>query len=108
MPSKSPQSEPEEEFTSAMRIVGGVSWGTLLTLLIGSTLILIPQVPRPWLWSIPAIWTVLSGLGIGLQWNVARGSCPKCGYQLSVPSTGRRCPQCKSYLQAMNRKITRL
>ncbi|MEO1131812.1 MAG: hypothetical protein AAFX40_03800 [Cyanobacteria bacterium J06639_1] len=105
MSSHSPQ---EEEFTSAMRIVGGMSWGTLLTLAIGSTLIVIPQVDRQWLWSIPVIWVVLSGLGIGLQWNVARGHCPKCGFQLSVPATGRRCPQCKSYLQSVNRKIARL
>jgi hypothetical protein len=102
---------PEEEFltyTSGMRIFGGASWGTLTTLVLGSVLIIIPQVPRPWLWLIPPGWVALMLIGIALQWSVARGNCPKCDTALVVPPGGRRCPQCKTALKALNREIVRL
>jgi len=102
-----PTSEVNPPYTSAMRVFGGITWSTLLTLLIGSTLILLPQVPRPWLWSILPIWIGLSVVGIALQWSVARGACPKCGYRLTVTPLGKRCPQCRSYLKAMDRKIVK-
>jgi hypothetical protein len=56
-PNPNPQEEipanPEDQpFTSAMRIFGGVTWGTITTLAIAVILILIPQVPRPWLWGV--------------------------------------------------------
>jgi hypothetical protein len=95
-------------YTTGMRIFGGVAWGTLLTLVIGSTLIVIPQVPRPWLWSVFPIWLGLITLGVALQWSIARGNCPKCGYSLVVPTGGKRCPQCRSYLKAIDRQIVKV
>jgi hypothetical protein len=104
-----PASAAEEEaFTSGMRIFGGVAWGTLTTLGITIIGILLPQVPRPWLWGALPLWAILIGLGVALQWQIARGKCPKCGYALSVPPTGKRCPQCRTYLKAMNRQIIRM
>lgn len=94
-------------YTSAMRIFGGAVWGTLLTLVLSIPLILLPQVPRPWLWSILPFWLCLSLIGTALQWSVARGACPKCGYTLTVPAVGKRCPQCRSYLKAVDRQIVR-
>ena len=98
----------EEEYTSAMRIAGGIGWGTLLSLTVGSTMVLIPQVPRQWLWGVLPLWAGLSAIGIALQWSIARGHCPKCGFSLSVPSLGRRCPQCRTFLKAVDRKIVRI
>ena len=92
-----------------MRIFGGIAWGTLLTLPIASTAILIPQVPRPLLWFVPPLWLGLSMVGVLLQWSVARGHCPKCGYQpLTVPAIGKRCPRCRTFLKAVNRTIVRM
>ncbi|WP_017325487.1 hypothetical protein [Synechococcus sp. PCC 7336] len=108
MPDRSDRPTEVEEYTSAMRIVGGTLWGSVLSLAVGAGLVLIPQVPRAWLWAIPPLWVLLSALGILLQWSVARGRCPKCGYQLAVPALGRRCPQCNAYLKAVNRKIIRI
>ena len=99
---------PEEEYTSAMRIVGGIGWGTLLSMTVGSAMVLIPQVPRSWLWVVLPMWGGLSALGILLQWSIARGECPKCGHPQSVPALGRRCPNCRTYLKAVNRKIIRI
>lgn len=100
--------EVEPSYTSTMRVFGGVAWSTLLTLFVGTTLILAPQIPRLWLWSILPIWIGLSLIGISLQWSVARGACPKCGYLLTVPLMGKRCPQCRSYLKAVDRKIIKI
>ena len=94
-------------YTSVMKVFGGFAWGTLLTVFVGSTLVLVPQVPRPWLWSLLPIWAGLSIVGIVLQWPVVRGACPKCGCRLVVPPLGKRCPQCRSYLKAVNSKIVR-
>ncbi|NJK41060.1 MAG: hypothetical protein HC934_06320 [Acaryochloridaceae cyanobacterium SU_2_1] len=98
----------EEPYTNIMRVVGGVGWASVLTLLIGTILVLVPQVPRPWLWAIFPIWGGLSILGVFLQWSVARGACPKCGLQQSVPPTLKRCPNCRSYLKAVDRKIVKV
>lgn len=109
-----PANEPEPHtpvtdlpYTSTMRAFGGVAWGTVLTLVVGSILVVLPQVPRPWLWGILPLWLGLSSLGISLQWSVARGACPKCGYPLVVTPLGKRCPQCRSYLKAVNRQIVK-
>lgn len=96
------------EYGSGMRIFGGVSWGTLLTLVFASVLVVIPQIPRPWLWVVPPTWLGLIILGVAMQWSVARGLCPKCSTPLVVPPGGRRCPQCKTALKAQNREIVRL
>ena len=101
------QSEAELSYTLPMRIFGGITWGTMLSLGVGLLLILIPQVPRPGLWVAPALWIGLSTLGITLQWNVARGACPKCGTVQIVPATGKRCPECRSYLKSVNRQVMR-
>ncbi|WP_404789502.1 hypothetical protein [Altericista sp. CCNU0014] len=98
----------DQPFTSAMRIFGGVAWGTITTLGIAVVLILIPQVPRPWLWGIIPSWIVLVGLGIALQWSVARGGCPKCGHPVVVPPMGKRCPNCRAYLKAVDRAIVKI
>jgi energy-coupling factor transporter transmembrane protein EcfT len=105
-----PMSAPDEAetFTSAMRIFGGVSWGTITTLAIAVVLIVIPQVPRPWLWGVIPSWIVLVGLGIFLQWSVARGKCPKCKHPLVVSVQGMRCPKCRSYLKAVDRTIVKV
>lgn len=103
-----PSASDEQDFTNAMRIVGGVGWSTVMTLGIGVILVLIPQVPRPWLWYVIPLWVALSGLGILLQWSVARGPCPKCGTVQSVPPTLKRCPNCRSYLKAIDRKIVKV
>lgn len=103
--------EPEErelEYTSAMRIFGGLSWGTLISLTLASGLIIIPQVPRAWLWVIPPVWLALVAIGITLQWQIARGHCPKCGTAVIVPTTGLRCPNCRTYLKAVNREVRRM
>jgi hypothetical protein len=107
---KSQQSEPDnpEAYTSGMRIFGGVAWATILTGLVGTFLVVLPQYPRPWLWVVPALWPTLGAIGIALQWSVARGNCPKCGYALVVPAYGKRCPQCRSYLKAENRMIVKV
>lgn len=97
-----------EDYTSAMRIFGGFSWGTLMTLTIGSVLIIIPQVPRPWLWGLLPFWGTVSLLGIALQWNVARGDCPKCGTAVVVPTTGLRCKNCRTFLKSDNRQVKRM
>lgn len=99
--------ETDLAYTSGMRIFGGIAWGTVLTLVLGSTLILIPQVPRPWLWGLFPLWAGLALVGIGLQWSVARGACPKCGDRLTVSTLGKRCPQCRTYLKAVNRQIVK-
>lgn len=91
-----------------MRIVGGVGWSSVMTLGIGIVLVLIPQFPRPWLWSVIPLWVALSGLGVFLQWSVARGPCPKCGFVQSVPPTLKRCPNCRSYIKAVDRKIIKV
>lgn len=96
-----------QTYTTAMRIFGGVVWGTLLTLILGISLIVLPQVPRPWLWGIVPLWVGLSLIGTALQWSVARGGCPKCSYPLTVPAVGKRCPQCRSYLKAVDRLIVK-
>jgi hypothetical protein len=114
MPQSKPSPSPEEPaeadlpFTTGMRIFGGVAWGTLTTLSIASILILLPQVPRSWLWGVLPGWVALTSLGITLQWSTARGSCPKCGRPLVVSPMGKRCPQCRSYLKAMNRSIVKV
>jgi hypothetical protein len=97
-----------ETFTSAMRIFGGVTWGTITTLAIAAILIIIPQVPRPWLWGILPTWAVLIILGIILQWSVARGECPKCKHPMVVTATGKRCPKCRAYLKAVDRTIVKV
>ena len=71
-------------------------------------MVVIPQVPRPWLGGVPVLWVGLVILGIALQWSVARGLCPKCGYRLTVTKLGKRCPKCRSYLKAVDRKIVRI
>ncbi|ABW25232.1 MULTISPECIES: hypothetical protein [Acaryochloris] len=102
-------SSPEDQdFTNSMRIVGGVGWSSVMTLIIGIVLVLIPQYPRPWLWYVIPLWVALSGLGVFLQWSVARGPCPKCGLVQSVPPTLKRCPNCRSYLKAVDRKIVKV
>ncbi len=98
----------DQPFTSAMRIFGGVTWGTITTVGIAAILILIPQVPRPWLWGIIPSWIGLVSLGIVLQWSVARGKCPKCGHPLVVPPMGKRCPECRTYLKAVDRTIVKI
>lgn len=98
----------EQPYTNIMRIVGGVGWASVLTFLLGTTLVLVPQVPRPWLWAVFPIWGGLSILGVILQWSVARGACPKCGQQQSVPPTLKRCANCRSYLKAVDRKIVKV
>jgi hypothetical protein len=100
--------DKELPFTSAMRIFGGVTWGTITTLGIAIILILIPQVPRPWLWGIIPSWIALVSLGIILQWSVARGKCPKCGHPVVVPPMGKRCPNCRAYLKAVDRTIVKV
>lgn len=109
--SSRPRAELEDDipaYGSGMRIFGGFSWGTLLSLVFGSVLVVIPQVPRSWLWVVPPTWLGLVLLGIAMQWSVARGHCPKCQTPLVVPPGGRRCPQCKTALKAQNREIVRL
>ncbi|MCG9893586.1 MAG: hypothetical protein MH252_21250 [Thermosynechococcaceae cyanobacterium MS004] len=101
-------SEQDLPFTTGMRIFGGVAWGTLTTLTLASILIVLPQVPRPWLWGILPAWVTLIAVGIGLQWSIARGACPTCGRSLVVPPMGKRCPQCRSYLKAVNRSIVKI
>jgi hypothetical protein len=98
----------EEVYTSAMRIYGGIAWGTLLSLLVATTMIILPQVPRPWLWGVLPLWMGLSGIGVLLQWSVARGACPKCGRRQSTTPMMTKCPQCRSYLKAVNRKIVKV
>ncbi|NCJ06858.1 hypothetical protein GS597_10125 [Synechococcales cyanobacterium C] len=107
-PSPPPPEQTDLTYTSGMRIFGGIAWGTLVSVLVAIALILPPQVPRSWLWAIPPLWVALSLLGIALQWSVARGSCPKCGFELTVPILGKRCPKCRSYLKAVNRQIVKL
>lgn len=94
-------------YTLPMRVFGGVVWGTLLSLGFGALLVVIPQYPRSGLWAVPIFWVVLSGIGVALQWNVARGACPKCGKVQIVPAMGKRCPECRSYLKAVNRRVMR-
>lgn len=107
--STDPASSPEDQdFTNSMRIVGGVGWSSVMTLGIGIVLVLIPQFPRTWLWSVIPLWVALSGLGLFLQWSVARGPCPKCGFVQSVPPTLKRCPNCRSYIKAVDRKIIKV
>jgi hypothetical protein len=101
-------SPTELPFTTSMRIFGGVAWGTLTLLIVAAILIVLPQVPRPWLWGILPGWAMLVGLGIALQWSIARGPCPKCGRPLVVPVMGKRCPQCRSFLKAVNRDIIKV
>ena len=101
-------SPDDQEYTNVMRIVGGVGWSSVMTFIIGVALILLPQVPRPWLWSVLPLWGGLSALGVFLQWSVARGPCPKCGSVQSVPPTLKRCPSCRSYLKAVDRKIVKV
>ncbi len=109
MAKSSPQeSNDEMVYTSAMRIYGGVAWGSLLSVLIAAVLIILPQVSRPWLWSIIPLWVSLCGVGVLLQWSVARGACPKCGHQQSTTPMMTKCPQCKAYLKAVNRKIVKV
>jgi hypothetical protein len=109
MPKPQP-SEPSvpEDYTSGMRVFGGFAWATILTGVVGALLVTIPQYPRPWLWVVLPLWLGLGALGITLQWSVARGACPKCGYHLIVPAMGKRCPQCRSYLKAVNRTIVKV
>jgi energy-coupling factor transporter transmembrane protein EcfT len=108
----SPNPEKPEEadlpFTTGMRIFGGIAWGTLTTISLSVILIVLPQVPRSWLWSILPSWVALVSLGIALQWSTARGGCPKCGRPLVVSPMGKRCPQCRSYLKAVNRTIVKV
>jgi hypothetical protein len=111
--SKSPQQSQEQTdedlpFTTNMRIFGGIAWGSITTFGIAVVLILIPQVPRSWLWATIPIWVGLAVVGIGLQWSIARGACPKCGKRLVVPPMGKRCPQCRSYLKAVDRNIVKV
>ncbi|MCM1981313.1 hypothetical protein [Lyngbya confervoides] len=98
---------PEGAYTTPMRIFGGIAWGTLLSLLIAMGCWAVPQFPRSWLWGIFGLWVLLSGLGIALQWSVARGACPKCGLVQTVPALGKRCPECRSYLKASQRQVVR-
>ncbi len=103
--SSSPEVQP---FTSAMRIFGGVTWGSITTLAIAVILILIPQVPRPWLCGVIPTWIGLMSLGVLLQWSVARGACPKCGNPVVVPPQGKRCSKCRAYLKAVDRAIVKI
>lgn len=105
---KTSASTEPESFTSGMRIFGGVAWGTITTLAIAVVLIIIPQVPRPWLWGIIPSWVALVSLGIILQWSVARGPCPKCGHPMVVTATEKRCPKCRTYLKAVDRTIVKI
>jgi energy-coupling factor transporter transmembrane protein EcfT len=109
-PLPEPTSAPDEAqtFTSAMRIFGGIAWGTITALAIAVVLIIIPQVPRPWLWGVLPSWVGLVSLGILLQWSIARGNCPKCGQPMVVPAQGKRCPKCRSYLKAVDRSIVKV
>jgi hypothetical protein len=100
--------DPELTYTSAMRLYGGLAWGSLFTVGVGIVMILLPQVPRPWLWNLLPLWIGLVGIGVLLQWFVARGACPKCGHPQTVPPFLARCPQCRSYLKAVNRQIIRV
>ena len=100
--------DDETNYTVPMRIFGGMTWGTILTLTVGLMFALIPQIPRPGWWAAPIIWLFWSGLGIGLQWNVARGPCPKCGTVQIVPMGGKRCPTCRSYLKSINRQVIKV
>lgn len=106
-PSRQP-SDDDLVYTNAMRIYGGFVWGSLLSILIAATFILLPQVPRTWLWGVLPLWLGLSGLGVLLQWSVARGACPKCGRRQSVTPLMKKCPECRSYLKAVNRKIIKV
>jgi hypothetical protein len=108
MPNPQPSEANDPEFTTGMRIFGGVSWATILSLVIGAVLVCIPQYPRPWLWVVPPLWLALGIIGVALQWSVAQGNCPKCNYPLMVPAMGKRCPQCRSYLKARNRVIVKI
>ncbi len=101
-------SEADLPFTTGMRIFGGFAWGTLTTLVIAAILIVVPQVPRPWLWGVLPGWMVLVAIGIATQWSIARGPCPQCGNPLVVPVMGKRCPKCRSYLKAVDREIIRV
>lgn len=105
-PSK--DSNDEMAYTSAMRIYGGVAWGSLLSFLVAVTLIILPQVPRSWLWTVAPLWLSLCGIGVLLQWSVARGACPKCGHRQSTTPMMTKCPKCRSYLKAVNRKIVKV
>ena len=102
------KTEDDLPFTTSMRIFGGFAWGTLTMLVIAAILIVVPQVPRSWLWGILPSWVVLVAIGIATQWSIARGPCPQCGNPLVVPVMGKRCPQCRSYLKAADRKIVRV
>lgn len=97
----------ELSYTLPMRIFGGITWGTMLSLAVGGFSLLIPKFPHFGPWAIPAVWVTFSGLGIALQWNVARGACPKCGTVQIVPGTGKRCPECRSYLKSVNREVVK-
>jgi energy-coupling factor transporter transmembrane protein EcfT len=108
LPNPTPVPAETETFTSAMRIFGGVAWGTITTLAIAVVLIIIPQVPRPWLWGVIPTWLGLISLGIILQWSVARGECPKCRHHVVVSVQGKRCPECRSYLKAVDRAIIKV
>jgi energy-coupling factor transporter transmembrane protein EcfT len=108
LPKPTPVPDEAETFTSAMRIFGGITWGTITTLAIAVVLIIIPQVPRPWLWGVLPSWGILVSLGILLQWSVARGNCPKCGQPMVVPVQGKRCPKCRAYLKAVDRAIIKV
>lgn len=101
------ESDLEMDYTLPMRVFGGVAWGTVVSLIIGTILVVIPQYPRPWLWVVPIVWTLFSWVGISLQWSVARGPCPKCGTVQTVPAPGKRCPDCRSYLKAVDRKVVK-
>ncbi len=106
-PSSTPVPDEAIAYTSAMRVFGGIAWGTLTAVLVAMVLIIIPQVPRTALWAVLPLWMVLSGVGIVIQWSVARGACPKCGTVQTVPIMGKRCPKCRSYLKAIQREIVR-
>lgn len=98
----------EQEYTNVMRVFGGVGWASVMSFIVAVILILVPQAPRPWLWYVIPLWIALSSLGVFLQWSVARGPCPKCGYVQSVPPTLKRCPDCRSYIKAIDRKIVKV
>lgn len=98
----------EPPFTIGMRIFGGLAWGTLTALVFAAILIVLPQVPRFWLWGVLPGWAILVSVGIALQWSTARGPCPKCGRPLVVPAMGKRCPQCRSFLKAVDREIVKV
>ena len=67
-----------------MRIYGGVTWGSLLTLVIAAILITVPQVPQPWLWSIPPTWIALMLLGVAPAMVRRAGTLP----QMRSPPNG--------------------